>query len=288
MIIQPILEEFKKHLPFDDVEAALMETRAVKRNIKRRQSILQEGMICRHYYFVVKGCFRMYGIDDKGVEHNIQFVAENDWITDIGSFYSGRPSKLYIEALEPSVILQIEKLDLYFLYVSIPKLGRIFKVIIENKYEADIIVLAIWFSEIKDFLKKYNVELQRKIIIDTTNPIAPDNKGGFTKIIGEKESAGLLNAGLLPKGSKLVKALGTLGAASLENAANQNPAKVLFYANDDTSINGTINDLISDCGFEPLRIGSLDQSIRIEVFGDLHEFGALGKTVTLKEIENTI
>lgn len=134
MIIQPILDEFKKHLPFNDQEAALMETRAVRRNVKRRQTILQEGMVCKHYSFVVEGCFRMYSIDEKGVEHNIQFVAENDWITDIGSFYSDKPSKLYIEALEPSVILQIEKLDLYFLYISIPKLGRIFKVIIENKF----------------------------------------------------------------------------------------------------------------------------------------------------------
>jgi CRP/FNR family transcriptional regulator, anaerobic regulatory protein len=134
MNIQPILEEFKKHLPFDDQEASLMETRVVQRKVKRRQTILQEGMICKHYSFVVKGCFRMYSIDEKGVEHNIQFVAENDWITDIGSFYSDKPSKLFIEALEPSVILQIEKLDLYFLYLSIPKLGRIFKVIIENKF----------------------------------------------------------------------------------------------------------------------------------------------------------
>lgn len=134
MIIQPILEEFKKHLPFNDEEAALMETRAVRRKVKRRQTILQEGMICKHYFFVVKGCFRMYSMDDRGIEHNIQFAAENDWITDIGSFYSGKPSKLYIEALEHSVILQIEKLDLYFLYISIPKLIRIFKVIIEEKY----------------------------------------------------------------------------------------------------------------------------------------------------------
>lgn len=134
MTIQPILEEFKKHLPFNDEEAALMESRVVHRKVKRRQTILQEGMICKHYYFVVKGCFRMYSIDEKGIEHNIQFAAENDWITDVGSFYSDKPSKLYIEALEPSVILQIEKLDLYFLYISIPKLVRIFKVIIEKKF----------------------------------------------------------------------------------------------------------------------------------------------------------
>ncbi|WP_262893410.1 Crp/Fnr family transcriptional regulator [Spirosoma profusum] len=102
--------------------------------MKRRQAILQEGFPCRHYSFVVEGCFRMYKIDSKGTEHNLQFAAENEWIADIGSFHSGRPSQLFIEAIEPSIILQIDKEDLYFLYTNIPKLDRIFKVIIENKY----------------------------------------------------------------------------------------------------------------------------------------------------------
>jgi predicted dinucleotide-binding enzyme len=61
-----------------------------------------------------------------------------------------------------------------------------------------------------------------------------------------------------------------------------------FYATDDTSINNSIEELIYDNGFEPVRIGSLDQSIRIEVFGDLHEFGALGTTVTISEAKEKI
>lgn len=154
--------------------------------------------------------------------------------------------------------------------------------------EADIIILAIWYNEIRDFLKKYASELQGKIIVDPSNPIAPDNKGGFVKTIGENESAGVLLSDLLPKDAKQVKALGTLGAASLENAANHTPAKVLFYANDDTSINAVVDELIRDAGFEPIRVGGIDQSIRLEVFGELHEFGALGKTVTLDEVANKI
>jgi len=58
----------------------------------------------------------MYGIDKSGKEHNLQFAAENDWIADLGSFHSDKPSKLYIEALEPSVIIQLEKKDLIFFY----------------------------------------------------------------------------------------------------------------------------------------------------------------------------
>jgi len=129
-----LIEHFETYLPLGEEEKKLVEARATLRKIKRRQMILQEGFVCKHYSFVVEGCFRMYGVDDKGTEHNIQFAAENDWIADIGSFHSGKPSQLFIEAIEPSAILQIEKEDLYFLYINIPKLDRIFKVIIENKY----------------------------------------------------------------------------------------------------------------------------------------------------------
>jgi hypothetical protein len=139
--------------------------------------------------------------------------------------------------------------------------------------EADIIVFAVWFSAIKESLHQY-----------ATNPIAPDEKGGFKKIIGENESAGEVIAKLLPENAKLAKALGTLGAASLAGASFQKPDNVLFYATDDTNINADIEQLIRDNGFEPVRVGGIDQSIRIEVFGDLHEFGALGKTVTRKEV----
>jgi len=170
------------------------------------------------------------------------------------------------------------------------KLGNLVKAtdIASAIKEADIIVLSVWFSSIKEMLVQYNTELQGKIIIDPSNPIAPNDKGGFDKIIGEKESAGEIISTLLPKDAKLVKALGTLGAASLENAANQNPAKVLFYATDDTSFNTVIDQLIKDFGFEPLRVGGIDKSIRIEVFGDLHEFGALGKTVTIVEAKTKL
>ncbi|OQP61731.1 NADP oxidoreductase coenzyme F420-dependent [Niastella vici] len=154
--------------------------------------------------------------------------------------------------------------------------------------EADIVVLSVWFSVIKEFLVQYAAELQGKIIIDPSNPIAPDGKGGFVKAIGEKESAGQILSSLLPKGARLAKALGTLGAATLASAAHQNPENVLFYATDDTSINAAIEELLHDSGFAPVRVGGLDQSIRIEVFGDLHEYGALGKTVTLSEAKEKV
>ena len=155
--------------------------------------------------------------------------------------------------------------------------------------EADIIVFAIWFDAIKELLNKYATELQGKIIVDPSNPIAPMRKVDLKKSSVIDESAGEILSSLLPENAKLAKALGTLGVASLAGAAFQQPeTAVLFYATDDTSVNDDIEQLIFDNGFDPVRIGGIDQSIRIEVFGDLHEFGALGKTVTRNEAGNLV
>ena len=154
--------------------------------------------------------------------------------------------------------------------------------------EADIVILSVWFSTIQELFKEYATELQGKIIIDPSNPIAPDGNGGFKKIIGADESAGKILKRLLPSGAKLVKALGSLGAGSLAGEAFKTPAKVLFYASDDKSLSSAVETLIKDNGFEPVNIGGIDQSIKMEVFGELHEFGALGKAVTKSELKQTV
>lgn len=163
------------------------------------------------------------------------------------------------------------------------------KEIAEAIQEADVIIPAIYFNSLKVFFQTYSKELEGKIIIDVSNPIVPDGNGGFKKIIGEQESAGKILSELIPKNAKLVKAFGTLGAGSLLNSAfNEPDKKVLFYASDSTNSNQKIEELITSSGFVPFNVGGIDQSIKIEVFGDLHEFGALGKTVTLTEAKSKI
>jgi len=155
--------------------------------------------------------------------------------------------------------------------------------------DADVIIPAIYFDSLKEFFRKYTTELKGKIIVDVSNPIGPDGNGGFKKIVGQHESAGKILSELIPKDAKLIKAFGTLGVGSLIKDAFQSPErKVLFYASDSTNSNDQIEGLIKDAGFEPLNIGGIDQSIRIEVFGDLHEFGALGKAVILSEAKKLL
>lgn len=129
---QPLIDYFNQHLSLTSEEVDFIEEVFVAKRVKRRQFILQEGDVCKYNTFVVEGCFKMYCIDENAKEHNLQFAIENWWIGDIGSFHSEEPSKLYIEALEHSHILQIKKEDQLRLFVEHPKFNRIFRVFTEN------------------------------------------------------------------------------------------------------------------------------------------------------------
>ncbi len=149
---------------------------------------------------------------------------------------------------------------------------------------ADVLVFAVWMDAFEQLIDQYGDRLAGKVIVDPSNPVGPDGTGGYRKVIGEQESSGQILAGLLPAGARLVKAFGTLSAPSLSAAARREPERaVQFYAADDAAAGDQIAELIRAGGYEPVRVGGLDQSIRIEMFGDLHEYGALGRVVTKSE-----
>jgi len=119
--IDQLLEDFNRYFLLDEAEKAGLAARFTERKIKRRQFILQEGDVCKHYTYVAQGCFR-------------KFVAENDWVLEIDSFYNEVPSRVYVEAIEPSVVLQIKRPDLIFLYQNTSKSDKYFRVMTENRF----------------------------------------------------------------------------------------------------------------------------------------------------------
>lgn len=132
--VKNILSHFDRYVPLEEDEKQALTSRLTERRIKRKQYLLQEGDICKHFTYVEAGCFKMYGIDKSGTEYNLLFAAEDDWVADIASLHKELPSRLFIEAVEASTILQISKGDLWYLYTNYPKFNRNFRVIIEDKY----------------------------------------------------------------------------------------------------------------------------------------------------------
>ena len=155
--------------------------------------------------------------------------------------------------------------------------------------KADVVILAVYFDAIKQLIASHGSALAGKIVVDPSNPIAPDGKGGFKKTIPADQSSGQIISALLPAGAQLVKAFGTLSAESLGSGVDRKPERAaLFYATDHPEAGKVVARLIEASGFSPVNVGGIDKSIRIEVGGDLHEFGKLGKLVSAKEAESLV
>ncbi|MCB9181845.1 MAG: Crp/Fnr family transcriptional regulator [Flavobacteriales bacterium] len=125
---------FDRYLALNEAERNALKMLSRVRRLKKRGFLLQEGEVCRSYAYVVEGLLRMYELDERGVEHNLQFAQENEWIVDIGSFHAEKPSSLFIEAMEPSTVVCIDHADLLQLYTEHPKFDRNFRVIIEDQF----------------------------------------------------------------------------------------------------------------------------------------------------------
>jgi len=154
--------------------------------------------------------------------------------------------------------------------------------------QSDVVVLALYLDVMRFFIPEFGKKLVGKIVVDPSNPVGPDGKGGMKKTIPADQSSGQIIAHTLPNGAKFVKAFGTLSGDSLASAARRTPERaVLFYATDDAG--EAVARLITAAGFDPVKVGGVDQSIRIEVGGDLAQFGGLnGKLLTAAEAEALI
>jgi predicted dinucleotide-binding enzyme len=148
--------------------------------------------------------------------------------------------------------------------------------------QARAVLFAVMFDQMKELIGQHAALLDGKVVIDPSNPIAITGPGEFSRTLPDGVSSGSVIARLLPSGAHFAKAFGTVSAETLATSADRSPDRaVLFYATDDDIAAATAQRLIAVAGFDPVKVGGLDQAIRIEMFGDLHENGGLnGKLLT--------
>lgn len=94
------------------------------KKIRKKQYFLQAGEVCKYTAFVLKGAFRQYSVDDKGIEHIIFLSMENWWVGDRESFTQLTPSRFNIDALEDSEVLITTFDKMQELIVRIPAMSK--------------------------------------------------------------------------------------------------------------------------------------------------------------------
>ena len=137
---------------------------------------------------------------------------------------------------------------------------------------ADSVVLALRFSVLKGVIDEIAAPLADKLLVVPSNPLTTDAQGNVSRLLPKGQSSGEVVAGWLPPGARLAMAFGTMSADLLEASSNRSPeSAVLFYATDDDRAGEQVEQLIRTAGFEPAKIGGVDQSDRLEVGGEFHD-----------------
>jgi len=125
---------FEKALPnLTDEKFNLILEKSKLITLQRKEIIFRQGDICNSKIFVSKGLLRNYSTSEDGSEHILQFVNEMSWTTDPESFYNNTPSKLTIEALEPSEIFVFNLEDFNQLREKIPTLSIFIEELLTKK-----------------------------------------------------------------------------------------------------------------------------------------------------------
>jgi len=133
---EPLYTHVRKRVALTKGEYDRCRTFFIPKKIRKKQFLLQEGEVCTHLAFVLKGCLRSYTVDRGGEEHIVQFATEDWWISDLQSFLSGNPSAYTIDALEDSEVLLLEKKAREPLLSEVPKFERFFRLLLEANYVA--------------------------------------------------------------------------------------------------------------------------------------------------------
>lgn len=105
-------------------------------NLSKKENLLEQGQVCRSHYFVVKGCLRMFFINDKGIEKTVQFAIENWWLADYLSFHNRETSGFYIQAVEQSEILAIDYSSQEKMLRQFPHMERYFRLVHQKAHGA--------------------------------------------------------------------------------------------------------------------------------------------------------
>ncbi|MGN6397972.1 MAG: Crp/Fnr family transcriptional regulator [Mucilaginibacter sp.] len=118
----------------DDAILPFLDTKT----FKKKENLQEEGHRCPHYFFVLKGCIRLFFTDSNGVEQTLQFALENWWMTDLDAFRSSRSSAYTIQAIEETKVLSITAANYESMLMKFPVIEHYFRLVYERAYAASL------------------------------------------------------------------------------------------------------------------------------------------------------
>jgi CRP-like cAMP-binding protein len=79
------------------------------RQLKKGQSLIDKGEVCKDIFFVEKGLLKQFTIDDQGKEHILHFAPESWIVSDRSSSYFNQSGEYFIDAIEDSEVIVMDE-----------------------------------------------------------------------------------------------------------------------------------------------------------------------------------
>jgi CRP-like cAMP-binding protein len=129
---ESILANVGRHVELDAAEVEYFVSLLKLRRLDRKELLLEEGRMCRYFYYVQSGTLRAFCRGEK--ETTIMFAPADWWVTDMYCFLNGKKAMMHIEALEESVVFPLSKAQLDGLFERSGKFERWFRILMQNAY----------------------------------------------------------------------------------------------------------------------------------------------------------
>ena len=133
---QPLYNHIKRFVDLSADEEEILTSTLKSFSFKKKTFLLEQGQICRSNYFVVKGCIRLFFVNEKGVEQTTQFAIENWWLTDHFAFQNQQISGFYIQAVENTDLIALSLQSQEELFIQFPQMEKYFRLIYQRAYAA--------------------------------------------------------------------------------------------------------------------------------------------------------
>ena len=131
-MFEKLIESVSQKVKLNADELETLKGHFIPKKVRKRQYILNAGDVCHNLTLVEKGMLRSFTVDDEGKEHVVQFAVEGWWISDVGSFSSGKEALYNIEALEDSELLHLTRQSMDELLEKLPAMERFFRLLMQN------------------------------------------------------------------------------------------------------------------------------------------------------------
>jgi CRP/FNR family transcriptional regulator, anaerobic regulatory protein len=132
--MQNLITDIKTTITVSDADLKKIIARFHSKTFNKSDIIPSIRKTSNYMQFIQSGLVRVYTIDSQAKDITIQIGIENMWVNDLYSYITQTPSENHIQALEPTILLQIHKRDLDNLFIEVPIMEKFFYLKTQQSY----------------------------------------------------------------------------------------------------------------------------------------------------------